>query len=204
MSLGAPALSDVELIAILLGTGSQGQNVISLAQTVLSQTGGLAGLARYGVPELARIPGVGPAKASRVVAALCLASRVGQDASVIKLRGSAQIVACARARLVGQRVERVLVLVADSGLRLLNVSEVAVGGAGTCQLPIREVLSAVLRHDGVAFALAHNHPGGDPTPTDADQRATELVAKAAAQVGLRFLDHVVVTDTDWRSVIASS
>lgn len=63
------------------------------------------------------------------------------------------------------------------------------GGATACAVPVREVLSAVLCHDGVAFALAHNHPGGNPTPTDADRAATRRVADAAAQLGLRFLDH---------------
>lgn len=64
----------------------------------------------------------------------------------------------------------------------------AKGGASGCGLPVREVLSAVLRHDGVAFALAHNHPGGDPTPTDADRAATRRVSDAAASVGLRLAD----------------
>lgn len=94
-------------------------------------------------------------------------------------------------------------LVADSGLRLRHLEEVAKGGSSGCGVPVREVLSAVLRHDGVAFALAHNHPSGDPTPTDADRAATLRVADAAAHLGLRFLDHVVVTDAGWRSVSAS-
>lgn len=92
---------------------------------------------------------------------------------------------------------------AQSDTLTVVLEEVAKGGARSCALPVREVLSAALRHDGVAFALAHNHPGGDPTPTEADGAATLRVADAAAQVGLRFLDHVVVTDAAWRSVSAS-
>lgn len=123
--------------------------------------------------------------------------------STPRLADSGAIAAVAQARLNGGRVERLLVLVADSGLRLRHLEEVAKGGSSGCGVPVWEVLSAVLRHDGVAFALAHNHPSGDPTPTDADRAATLRVADAAAHLGLRFLDHVVVTDAGWRSVSAS-
>lgn len=200
---GAHALSDAELVAILLGTGGRERNAIALAQDVLARCGGVAGLARWGVPELARLDAVGPAKASRLVAALALAGRLGSPEEHPRLTDSEAITVVARARLNGGRVERLLVLVADSGLRLRHLEEVARGSSSGCGLPVREVLSAVLRHDGVAFALAHNHPGGDPTPTDADHAATQRVSDAAAQVGLRFLDHVVVTDAAWRSVTAS-
>lgn len=200
---GSHALSDAELVAILLGTGGRGRNAVTLAQEVLARSGGVAGLVRWGVPELARLDAVGPAKASRLVAALALAGRLGAPEEHPRLTDSGTIAAVAQARLNGGRVERLLVLVADSGLRLRHLEEVAKGGASGCGLPVREVLSAVLRHDGVAFALAHNHPGGDPTPTDADRAATQRVSDAAAQVGLRFLDHVVVTDAAWRSVSAS-
>ena len=200
---GVQALSDAELVAILLGTGGPGHNAIALAQELLARCGGVAGLARWGVPELARLDAVGPAKASRLVAALALAGRLGSPDDLPRLTDSGTIAAMAQARLNGGRVERLLVLVADSGLRLRHLEEVAMGGASGCGLPVREVLSAVLRHDGVAFALAHNHPSGDPTPTNTDRAATARVADASGHVGLRFLDHVVVTDTTWRSVTAS-
>ena len=200
---GSHALSDAELVAILLGTGGRGRNAVALAQDILARCGGVAGLARWSVPELARLDAMGPAKASRLVAALALAGRLGTPEAHPRLTDSGTIAAIAQARLTGGRVERLLVLVADSGLRLRHLDEAAKGGASGCGLPVREVLSAVLRHDGVAFALAHNHPGGDPTPTDADRAATQRVVNGASQVGLRFLDHVVVTDADWRSVTAS-
>lgn len=200
---GSHALSDAELVAILVGTGGRGRNAVALAQDVLARCGGVAGLARWGVPELARLDAVGPAKASRLVAALALAGRLGSPEEHPRLTDSGMIAAVAQARLTGGRVERLLVLVADSGLRLSHLEEVAKGSVSGCGLPVREVLSAVLRHDGVAFALAHNHPGGNPTPTNADRAATAQVADAAGHVGLRFLDHVVVTEAAWRSVTAS-
>lgn len=134
-----------------------------------------------GVPELSRLDAVGPAKASRLVVALALAGRLASPEERPRLTDSGTIAEVAQARLAGGRVERLLVLVADSGLRLRHLEVVSMGGAGGCVLPVREVLSAVLRHDGVAFALPHNHPGGDPTPTNADRAATAQVADAAGQ-----------------------
>ncbi len=199
---GSHALSDAELVAILLGTGGRGRNAVALAQAVLARCGGVAGLARWGVPELPRLDALGPAKASRLVAALALAGRLGSPGEPPRLADSGTIAEVARARLAGARVERLVVLVADSGLRLRHLEDVAKGGASGCGLPVREVLSAVSCHDGLAIALAHNHPGGDPTPTDADRAATGQVADGG-HVGLRLLDHVVVADVAWRSVTAS-
>jgi DNA repair protein RadC len=79
----------------------------------------------------------------------------------------------------------------------VSVSE---GSVERSLVPIREVLNAVLRHDGRAFALAHNHPGGDPEPSDADRSATQEVAAAARVAGLRFLGHVIVAGAGWRVV----
>jgi DNA repair protein RadC len=90
-------------------------------------------------------------------------------------------------------------LVADGASRLKRAEVVATGSAKSCPVPVREIVATVLRHDGVAFAVAHNHPGGDPAPTAADLAATKALRDAARTVGLRFLDHVVVADGTWRS-----
>jgi DNA repair protein RadC len=95
------------------------------------------------------------------------------------------------------RRERVLVLVLDAGNRVQRVVALTEGSIDRSLLPVREVLNAVLRNDGVAFALAHNHPSGDLTPSSQDLRSTEAVALAAPIVGLRFLDHLIVTDSAW-------
>lgn len=203
IALGAGALSDAELVAIHLGTGRRGEHVLTLARTLLQEWGGVAGLSRAGVDELARTPGVGPAKAARVVAAFGLASRVQPlDRQVI--RTSADIAAAAISRIGTARREEVLLFVLDGGNRVRQVLPLAAGGATSSALPVRDALALVLRHDGVAFAVAHNHPGGSPEPSAADRAVTTRLAAAATQVGLRFLDHVVVTTNDWRSITASS
>ena len=95
--------------------------------------------------------------------------------------------------------ERV-VLVCDTANQLRRVVRVSEGSIDRAFLPVREILNAVLRHDGRAFAVAHNHPSGDPTPGPDDIRSTDRLRAAARMVGLRFLDHVVVGEAEWRSI----
>ena len=199
---GAGALSDAELIAIQLGSGMAGKSALNIAQALLSAFGGAGGLAQAEPAELARFGGVGPAKAARLAAAVELARRVTREPDGTILVGSADIAREAARMLHGQRSEQVVVLVADSRLRLRRTETVAAGSATTCPVPVREVLATVLRHDGIAFAVAHNHPGGDPTPSSDDREATQALRDAAQATGLRFLDHVVVAGTDWRSAAA--
>lgn len=201
--VGTEALSDAELVAIQLGSGSRGESALTLAQRLIAAFGGVAGLARAEADELARHRGVGPAKACRLVSAFALAARTQGSVLGLPMQTSADIAAVAGPRIGRSRVEKVLLLVADSQSRLSRVITVAQGGAAGCTMPVREVLSLVLRHDGVAFAVAHNHPSGASDPSAEDRRATERLAVAAGAVGLRLLDHVIVTGNDWRSITAS-
>lgn len=201
--VGADALSDAELVAIQLGSGSTGENALALAQRLLAEFGGVSGLARAEVDELARHRGVGPAKACRLVSAFALAARTHGSVLGLPLRTSADIAAVAGPLIGRSRVEKVVLLVADSQHRLSRMLVVAQGGATSCSLPVREVLSLVLRHDGVAFGVAHNHPSGMPEPSPEDRRVTARLQVAANEIGVRLLDHVIIAGQDWRSVTAS-
>ncbi len=199
--LGAEASSDRELFAVLLGTGGAvGISSLGLAERLLAEFGGVSSLARAHPTDLCRIRGVGPAKAATLGAAFELARRIHAPDERQFLASSSAIAAAARPWLVARSRERAVVLSCDNRLRLLGVDIVSEGAADSAPLPVREVLAAVLRRDGVSFAVAHNHPGGDPTPSRADIGATERVCAAAEQVGLRFLDHVVIAGADWRSI----
>ncbi|KGN33897.1 DNA repair protein [Knoellia sinensis KCTC 19936] len=203
MSLGAVALSDAELVAIHLGTGRQGESVLGLARTLLVEWGGVGGLARADVDELARTPGVGPAKACRLVAAFALAGRVTPPEGVV-VRTSADIADLAIPRIGLARTEQVLAILLDGSHRVCRVLTVAAGGATSSVVPVREVLSLALRHDSVAIALAHNHPSGSVSPSLEDVAVTDRLRRAAGEVGVRFLDHVVVAGDQWRSITAAS
>lgn len=201
---GAPALSDAEIIAVQLGSGSTGASAMDVAHRLLAEWGGINGLATARPEELAREPGVGPAKAARLSAAFSIASRLGGTSSWPVLNDSADIAREARALIGQSRVEQVVVLIADGANRMKRAEIVATGSAKSCPAPVREIISTVLRHDGVAFAVAHNHPGGDPLPTCADEVITTALRDAASIVGLHFLAHIVVGNHEWRNVVVKA
>jgi DNA repair protein RadC len=200
MGVGPDALSDAELLALVLGSGRSGESALDVASGLLAEYGGLRRLSQARPEELRRRPGVGAAKAAALVAAFHLGRRTGEAAEMAPvLAGTADVAAAARPMLADARRERVLVLICDAQHRLRQHAIVAEGALDRSPMPVRDVLNAVLRHDGRAFAVAHNHPSGDPTPSLADRRATAALVEAARTVGLRFLDHVVIAGDRWVS-----
>jgi DNA repair protein RadC len=200
-ALGAAALAERELLAVLLGTGgAPGVGAHALAERLLARFGSVGALARAHPAELAGVTGIGPAKASALVAAFELARRGTVGDARARICTSADVVAAAGPLLRGRARERLVVVLCDNANRVIGCDVLTEGSADRALLPVREVVVAVLRRDGKAFALAHNHPSGDPTPSGEDVEATVRVGHAASAVGLRFLDHVVVTDSDWRRV----
>jgi DNA repair protein RadC len=200
LALGAGALSDQELLAILLRSGTRGVGATELAAGLLSSHGGVHGLASVKPEELAATGGVGLAKAASLVAAFELGRRAAHPDDQTLIRSAEDVVAVARRQLDGQRRERVLVLVCDASNRLKHTVVVSEGSIDRSLVPVREILNAVLRHDGRAFALTHNHPSSTCEPSAADKRATRAVREAAGVVGLRFLGHVVLADDGWLAV----
>lgn len=204
LACGPDALTERELVALVLRNGSPGESALDLAASLLAEFGGLGPIAAARPEELTRRSGIGPAKAAALVAAFQLGRRAtAKAAAPMTLRSAGDVAAVARAELAGQRRERVLVLVCDAANRLRRTVVVSEGSIDRSLVPVREVLNAVLRHDGRTFALAHNHPSGDPTPSNADRQATADVAAAARTVGLRFLGHVVVAGEGWEEVRAT-
>lgn len=191
---GAEALTACELLALVLRSGTRNVGALDLAASLLSEYGSLNALAAARPEELAAKSGIGAAKAAALVGAFQLGRVVDSGELPVVLRGPDDVAQVARQELEGLRRERVLVLVCDAANRLRRTVVVSEGAIDRSIVPVREVLNAVLRHDGRAFAIAHNHPSGNPEPSDADRRATLEVAEAARIVGLRFLGHVVVSN----------
>ena len=198
---GAQSLSDRELVAIVLRTGRAGESALDLAGTLIAEFGGITRLASARPEELARHSGIGPAKAAVLAAAFRL-GHLASEPQVVRetLRSTLDVARIAQRELRGARRERVIVLVCDAANRLVQVVEAGEGTIDRAIFPIREILNAVLRHDGRAFAVAHNHPSGDPTPSEQDARATRELEAGARVVGLRFIDHLVVGGNEARTV----
>jgi DNA repair protein RadC len=199
LSCGVDALTDCELIALVLRNGTAGKSAIDLAAELIVEYGSARALAAARPEELASRAGVGPAKAAALVAAFQL-SRRSVRSDPPQLRTAEDVATIARGELANARRERLVVVVCDAANHVQRVVTVSDGALDRSVVPVREILNAVLRHDGRAFAIAHNHPSGTAEPSDADRRATDSVKAAATTVGLRFLGHVVVTANEWREV----
>ncbi len=201
LTLGAERLADRELLALVLGQGARGKSALDLASELLAEYGSLDRLATARPEELSARMGVGVAKSTALAAAFELGRRADtRHETPTTLKTPEDVAQIARREVGSARRERVLVLICDAANRLIRTELVSEGSIDRSLVPVREILNAVLRHDGRSFALAHNHPSGDPEPSDADRRATEEIREAAKVSGLRFLGHVVVAGGKSRSV----
>ena len=190
---GAAALTDSELIGILLRTGIPGANAVDIGRQLIVKFGSLAALARASLTELAKTKGVGRAKGVQLAAAFGLASRLAREnVADAPLNTPAQIFELlgAEMRQLGQESLRVVLL--DSKLRLLRVEQVSLGSLNECLAHPREILRPAVLHNAFAFVLVHNHPSGDPSPSDADRRVTIRISEAAKMLQVQFFDHVIL------------
>jgi DNA repair protein RadC len=196
-------LSDAEVLALVLGTGGR-DGVMALAARVLAAVGGPAGLARASDRELARVDGVGPAKASEIVAALELGRRVARALAGERpqIWRPADAVALLAPRLAHLDREESVVLVLDRRHRVVREVSVGVGGVAHSPMEPREVFAAALREPGAAAVIvAHNHPSGESTPSADDVAITRRLARGAELLGLEFVDHLIVAATGWCSMV---
>ncbi|MGZ4142282.1 MAG: RadC family protein [Actinomycetota bacterium] len=203
-ALGPAALSDVEVLALVLGTGGR-DGVMTLAARVLACVGGPAGLARSSERELAAVEGMGVAKAAEVVAALELGRRAtralaaGARPQILQPSDAAALLTPRLAHLVR---EESVVLLLDRRHRVLREASVGVGGVAHAPMEPREVFAAALREPGAAAVIvAHNHPSGEPTPSPDDVAITRRLARGADLLGLEFVDHIIVAATGWTSLV---
>ncbi|MGO8998023.1 MAG: JAB domain-containing protein [Polyangiaceae bacterium] len=201
---GLDALSDAELVALVLGTGRVGEPIAVFAAALLEESGGVAGLARAGLGELAARRGVGPAKAARLAAAIELGRRVAATVARqtdARFPSSSAVDGWARPRLAALDHEELWALILDGHQGLRAARRVASGGLHGLHIGARDPLRFVLRDGGSAFVLVHNHPSGDPAPSPEDVRFTEEVARAADIVGVPLLDHVIVARGGYASLL---
>jgi len=192
--LGAAALSDSELLAVILGTGRAGEDVSSLAIRVLREAGGLWALRRMTVAELGRTDGIGPAKAARLAAAFEAGSRglVSPDTSAAPLSNSELVFLRYGQQLMGSQVERFLVVSVDAKNRVRAEREIARGGRSSCQVDPAEVFRLLVSESASGAIFIHNHPSGDPDPSRQDLELTQRLVEAGSLLDIRILDHLII------------
>jgi DNA repair protein RadC len=190
---GVERLSDAELVALVLGTGTVREPVSVLAARLIDEGRGLHGLARLGVGALATRNGVGASKAARIVAAIELGRRAAKTIDRgDRIGTSRDVFERVAARIADADVEHFVVLPLDARMRVLAVVSVARGTVSACPVSPADAFRAVLREAAVAVVFAHNHPSGDPDPSAEDLVLTERLVAAGDVLGIKVLDHVIV------------
>jgi len=192
--LGPGALSDTELLAMLLRSGTRGQDVMTLATRLLAEAGSLAGLLAWREPELRKLKGIGHVKALQLLAVMEVTRRVvGQKAEDSPLLNRADLVATfLQPACFGLEVEKFWVLCLNRKNRLLKRVEVTSGTATSALAHPREVFREAIREAATAVVCVHNHPSGDPAPSAADLQITRQLREAAKAVDIDLLDHVIL------------
>jgi DNA repair protein RadC len=191
---GPDALTHAELIAILLRTGLKGANVVQVGQNLLQKFSSLNALALATVDELKQNAGVGPDKAATLVAAFALARRMEQERREESpvLDNPATVVSFMRETNRLKNVESFQALLLNTRKRLIRMEEISNGTLDTILVHPREVFRAAIVANAAGIVLVHNHPSGDPTPSDADIKVTRDLIRAGQLLKIEVVDHVII------------
>jgi DNA repair protein RadC len=190
---GPAALTNPELIAILLRTGVIGTNAIEVARELLERYGSLTGLSRCSVDELSKIRGIGFAKAVQLVAAFGLGQRLARETLSNQKIDSPELVN----ELVGAemrmlRKESLRVILLDTRYHLIRIQEVSTGSVNESIAHPREIFHPAVASSAYAVIVVHNHPSGDTSPSQADHSLTRRLAEAAELLQIKLLDHIII------------
>ncbi|PXA03602.1 hypothetical protein DDZ13_11520 [Coraliomargarita sinensis] len=193
--LGASALSDRELLAMILRSGPKGVDVVTMCGKLLDQAGSLAALLRWSAEDFMQIRGIGKVKALQLLAIMQFAKRIleEQDSSEITTFDTPEVVArYFRPLVAGVEVEHFWVLCLDRKNRLLRRVEATKGTATNSLVHAREVFREAIKLSATAIIAVHNHPSGDPAPSRADIHVTRQLREAAKVIGIDLIDHIIV------------
>lgn len=191
---GPGALSDSELLAMLLRSGPKGLSVLGVSQQLITAAGSLAGLSRWREADFRRIKGIGRIKALQLITVMEIARRVmGTQAEPNPVLNRPELIhAWFRPTITGLAVEKFWVLCLNRKNRLIRSVEITSGTATSSLAHPREVFREAVHHGATAVVCVHNHPSGDPAPSAADVQVTRQLREAARTLDIDLLDHVIV------------
>lgn len=203
---GASSLSNSELLALVIRTGTTEKSSIELAEDVLTYvTNNIGTLGRAEAKELTKIDGIGLAKASSIVASMELSKRVYADTVVSNkymLRDCTDVADLLMEEMLYEKREFLIELILNVKGEVESKEIISIGELSATNVHPREVLSPAIRKGAAAIIIAHNHPSGDPTPSDDDILSTRRLIEASSIVGIKLLDHVIVGNGKYVSLKA--
>lgn len=192
--LGAEAVSDQELLACVLGRGVAGESVLVGARRLLATFGSLRGVAEASIEQLADVHGIGPAKAVQLKASAEIARRV--SAPLPQRRMAINSLEAARALLVpllrGKQKEHFVAVLLNNRHQLIRLVSIAIGSLSATLVHPRELFKEAIAASAAAVIIAHNHPSGDPEPSEHDLQLTARLVEAGALLGIEVLDHLII------------
>lgn len=202
--LGAEALSDAELLAIIIKTGVKGERSIDLANRLLlaqENTTGLAFLNHTSLPELTEISGIGRVKALQLLATAEISKRLS-SIPMDKQSFSSPLALAKRYMplLRHQQQEKVYLIMLDTKCHILKECTVFTGTVNSSPLAAREIFLLAVKYRAVFIVLLHNHPSGDPAPSHADIISTRKIQEAGNLLGIQLMDHIIVGDNEYISL----
>ena len=200
-ALGAEMLSDTELIAILLNTGSKGRNVLELAWDLLNSAGTLRSLRMMSLNEISAIDGIGEGKGARVLAAMELGRRAALEDKrfMPKISSSKDVLDFLADEMRSLEQETVRVLLLNTKHMLLHSAVISVGGLNYSPIHPREVYKQALKFAAAGIILVHNHPSGEAAPSEQDIKLTKRLKEAGEIMRIPLLDHLIIAETGYYS-----
>ena len=203
--LGPSALGDNELLALVLGSGSRHADALDLANALLANTAGLHNLTRRRAADLRRVPGIGAARAAQVIAAIELGRRtlLREVQHRPRLATPRDVAAHLLPQYGSLPVEQFGIAMFDTKHRVIGVKVIAVGSLDTTVVHPREVFREAAAVSAAAIVLFHNHPSGDPMPSGDDLALTQQMVNAGEVMGIPVLDHVILADQRYFSLVES-
>lgn len=206
--LGSEALSAQELVALILGRGISGESVMMTAQKLLSTFGSLEGIMNASLEDLQKVKGLGPAKASQIKACFEIARRINIDDNSLPENSSKKnktvtspkdVYNLVKSKITNYAKEHFLVLSFDTRNKFLGMDTISVGTLNANLVHPRETFDSAIHRHAAQIIIAHNHPSGDPEPSEDDLEITKRLVESGKILGIDVLDHIIVTKTGFLS-----
>lgn len=206
LTCGAATLSDAELLAVLLRTGSRDESSINLAYRLLSECAGennLAALCRLGANQLCKIKGIGKVKAIQILCAIELGRRLmtAERKEKLSFLHPEEIASYFMPRMKDAKKENVWIVLLDGKCRVIHEEKIYEGTVKSSLISPREIFISALEKEAVYLFLLHNHPSGDPTPSNDDFAITQRIRESGQLLGIELLDHIIIGDQNYISFI---
>jgi DNA repair protein RadC len=191
---GAGALSNAELLAIVLRTGAASESVLNLSSRLLAKLGGLSGLAKSSLSELCSERGLGVAKAAQLKAALELGRRLSstQPGDLIVVRSPDDVAKLLQAEMQLLEQEELRLVLLDTKNQVVDIAQLYKGSVNTSLIRVGEVFREAVRQNCAALVVVHNHPSGDPAPSPEDIKITQQMVDAGRLLDIEVLDHIII------------